>query len=107
LYRNSGGSCIWDALNDDFVRHEEELGQADSIIIIGFAGVFLINIIRLFVVFLTFEFVGPAMGNIMHLFVGYILFVVWVMVFWWMSFKYISPVAPTTVDQTPMIDGKR
>jgi exosortase/archaeosortase family protein len=75
--------------------------------IIGFAGVFLINIIRLFVVFLTFEFVGPAMGNIMHLFVGYILFVVWVMVFWWMSFKYISPVAPTTVDQTPMIDGKR
>jgi exosortase/archaeosortase family protein len=75
--------------------------------IVGFAGVFLINIIRLFAVFLTFEFMGPAMGNIMHLFVGYVLFVVWVMVFWWISFKYISPVAPTTVNQTPMIDGKR
>ncbi len=66
--------------------------------IIGFVGVFLINILRLFVVFLTFEFAGIALGTTMHLFVGYILFVAWVMAFWWMSFKYMSPsVGPNTM----------
>lgn len=72
--------------------------------VIGFVGVFLINIVRLFMVFLTFEFAGVALGNTMHLFVGYILFVVWVMAFWWMSFKYMSPsVGTNTVTQESLI----
>jgi exosortase/archaeosortase family protein len=58
---------------------------------IGFAGAFLINILRLFIVFLTFEFLGPSAGATVHVYLGYTLFIVWVLVFWSIAFRFLSP----------------
>lgn len=60
---------------------------------IGFLGAFLINIVRLFGVFLAFEYLGVDVGNSVHVYLGYTLFIVWVMVFWMLAFKYL-PAAP-------------
>lgn len=59
--------------------------------VIGFAGVFAINILRLLIVFLTFEYVGVSIGTTMHLMAGYLLFVVWVLAFWSFAFRYLTP----------------
>lgn len=61
---------------------------------IGFIGAFLINIVRLFGVFLTFEYLGVTLGAEVHVYLGYILFIVWVMLFWAMAFRYLLPPAP-------------
>lgn len=58
---------------------------------IGFAGAFMINILRLIVVFLTFEFLGIDAGSTMHVYFGYLIFVVWVMIFWTLAFRYLAP----------------
>jgi exosortase/archaeosortase family protein len=58
---------------------------------IGFLGVFLINFVRLFAVVLTFEFLGVEAGTTVHLFVGYILFIGWVIAFWSLAFRYLNP----------------
>lgn len=60
---------------------------------IGFLGAFLINIVRLFGVFLAFEYLGADIGNSVHVYLGYTLFIAWVMVFWMLAFKYL-PAAP-------------
>jgi len=58
---------------------------------IGFLGAFLINIVRLFGVFLTFEYLGVNLGNEVHVYLGYLLFIAWVMVFWMLAFRYLVP----------------
>lgn len=65
--------------------------------IVGFVGVFLLNIVRLFAVFLTFEYVGVAAGTTMHLFVGYALFIAWVFVFWGLAYRYLTPKSTPTI----------
>lgn len=65
---------------------------------IGFVGVFLINILRLIVVFLTFEFLGVDIGTTVHVYAGYVLFIAWVLVFWSLAFRYMTP--RTTTLQT-------
>ncbi len=59
--------------------------------VVGFAGAFVINILRLIVVFLTFEFFGVDAGTTMHVYFGYVIFIAWVMVFWAMAFRYLAP----------------
>lgn len=58
---------------------------------LGFLGAFLINIARLFVVFLTYEFLGVDAGNAMHVYFGYFIFFIWVIAFWSISFRYLIP----------------
>jgi exosortase len=58
---------------------------------VGFLGAFLINIVRLLVVFLTFEYLGVAAGATMHVYFGYIIFIVWVLAFWAIAFRYLGP----------------
>ena len=58
---------------------------------VGFVGAFLINIVRLFGVFLSFEFLGVDIGTTVHVYLGYSLFIVWVLVFWSLAFKYLTP----------------
>lgn len=55
----------------------------------GFAGAFMINIVRLAVIFLTFEYLGVEAGKVMHIYAGYTLFIAWVVVFWSLAFRYI------------------
>ena len=64
---------------------------------IGFLGAFLINILRLLVVFLTFEYFGLDAGTTMHVYFGYLLFVGWVLAFWALAFRYLVPSNVTTL----------
>jgi exosortase/archaeosortase family protein len=73
-----------------------KLSRLIPIFVIGFVGVFLINILRLLLVVLTFDFLGVSVGNTVHVYAGYTLFVVWILIFWSLAFKYISP-RPATV----------
>lgn len=69
---------------------------------IGFAGAFLINIVRLLVVFLSFEFLGVDAGITMHFYFGYIVFIVWVLAFWLLAFRFLTPVSiHPTISPTP------
>lgn len=62
---------------------------------IGFLGAFLINILRLVIVFLVFEFVGIGAGTDVHVYAGYLIFIAWVLVFWSIAFKYMgTPTGP-------------
>jgi exosortase/archaeosortase family protein len=61
------------------------------IFVIGFLGAFLINMLRLIMVFVTFEYLGIAAGTEVHVYAGYLLFIVWVLAFWSIAFKYMIP----------------
>lgn len=79
-----------------------KLSRLVPIFAIGFLGAFLINIVRLFSVFLTFEYLGVEAGTTVHVYLGYVLFIVWVLVFWQVAFKYLSPApANKTSDLLP------
>ena len=73
---------------------------------IGFIGAFLINIVRLIVVFLTFEFLGIGAGNNMHVYFGYLIFIAWVMVFWVLAFRYLGPMRGALPPQAAGIPSK-
>jgi hypothetical protein len=51
----------------------------------------LMNIVRLFAVFVTFEYLGVYAGDTVHVYLGYVLFILWVLAFWSLAFKYVSP----------------
>ncbi|MGD0395957.1 MAG: archaeosortase/exosortase family protein [Nitrososphaerales archaeon] len=68
-----------------------KISRLVPLLAIGFAGAFLVNIVRLLVVFLTFEFLGVDAGNTMHVYFGYLIFIAWVMVFWALAFRYLAP----------------
>jgi exosortase/archaeosortase family protein len=75
---------------------------------IGFAGAFLINIVRLLVIFLTFEYLGVDAGTYVHVYFGYSVFFAWVMTFWLLAQKYgVAPEGPTAA-HTPqtLVDRK-
>ena len=82
-----------------------KLSRLIPLLAIGFVGVFLINILRLLVVFLAFDFLGTSVGNTVHVYAGYTLFIVWVLIFWGLAFKYMSPRPATVV--TPVITPGR
>jgi exosortase len=83
------------------------LSRVIPIFAIGFLGAFLTNIVRLLVVFLTFEYLGVDAGTAMHVYFGYLVFIAWVLAFWAIAFRYLlprqSPVVPqTAVTVAPM-----
>jgi len=81
-----------------------KLSKLIPLFAIGFAGAFLINIVRLIVVFLTFEFLGVDAGTAMHVYFGYVIFIAWVMVFWTLAFRYLAPsrvVGPSPIPISP------
>jgi len=58
---------------------------------IGFARAFLINIVRLLLMFLTYEFASLDVAVTLHIYVGYIVFIAWVVAFWAIAFRYLVP----------------
>jgi len=79
-----------------------KLSRLIPLFAIGFIGAFLINILRLIVVFLTFEFFGVDAGNTVHVYAGYLIFIAWVMVFWSLAFKYLTPRPTASLSSTPI-----
>jgi len=67
-----------------------KLSRLIPIFALGFLGAFLINIVRLFMVFVTFEYFGVEAGTEMHVYLGYSLFVGWVLLFWSLAFRYLA-----------------
>lgn len=59
---------------------------------LGLAGAFLTNIVRLLVEFLTYEYAGVDAGGTLHVYFGYIVFIVWLVAFWGIAFRHFSPV---------------
>jgi len=68
-----------------------KISRLVPLLAIGFTGAFLVNIVRLLVVFLTFEYFGLDAGSAMHVYFGYLIFIAWVMVFWTLAFRYLAP----------------
>jgi len=62
-------------------------------ILVGAIGTFLVNILRLTVIFLSCYFFGQETALAVHTHLGYSLFILWVIIFWVVAFKYI--VVPT------------
>ena len=58
---------------------------------LGFIGAFLINIVRLLLMFLTYEFTSLDVADTLHIYVGYLVFITWVVVFWGIAFRYLVP----------------
>jgi exosortase/archaeosortase family protein len=63
---------------------------------LGFAGAFLINIVRLLLMFLTYEFASLYVAITLHIYVGYIVFIAWVVAFWAIAFRYLVPTGQVT-----------
>ncbi|MEM3627177.1 MAG: archaeosortase/exosortase family protein, partial [Candidatus Bathyarchaeia archaeon] len=57
---------------------------------IGLAGTFLINILRLLSIFLAAYFLEIDTAMAIHTYLGYSLFIVWVMAFWTIALKYMQ-----------------
>jgi len=68
-----------------------KMSRLVPLFVIGFVGAFLINIVRLFIVFVAFEYLGTSIGAEVHVYMGYLLFIAWVMVFWSIAFRYLMP----------------
>jgi exosortase/archaeosortase family protein len=58
---------------------------------IGLLGTLLVNILRLALIFLTVYFLGIEIGLLIHTYLGYSLFIIWVLSFWTIAFKYLTP----------------
>jgi len=58
---------------------------------IGFIGAFLTNIVRLLLMFLTYEFTSLDVAETLHIYVGYAVFIVWVVAFWALAFRFLVP----------------
>jgi exosortase len=85
-----------------------KISKLIPLLMVGFAGAFVINILRLVVVFLTFEFLGVDAGTTMHVYFGYVIFIAWVMVFWTLAFRYLAPrptagPSPTPISLRPQV----
>ena len=61
---------------------------------IGFIGAFLINIVRLLAMFLTYELTSVEVATTLHIYLGYLVFIAWVVAFWAIAFKYFTPIEP-------------
>ena len=68
-----------------------KMSRIVPLLVLGFVGAFLTNIVRLFGVFVSFEYLGIAIGTDVHVYLGYLLFIVWVMIFWSLAFRYLVP----------------
>jgi exosortase/archaeosortase family protein len=58
---------------------------------IGLLGTLLVNILRLAIIFFAVYFLGIEVGLLIHTYLGYGLFIIWVLSFWTVAFKYLAP----------------
>lgn len=65
--------------------------------LIGFLGTLFINILRLTIIFLAVYFLGIEVGLLIHTYLGYSLFIIWVLFFWSLAFKYLTPPSTNAV----------
>src|SRR2546422_5097011 len=76
---------------------KSRVSRTVPILALGFLGAFGINILRLFGVFVAFEYLGPDLGIATHVYLGYALFIAWVLVFWSFALRHLAPRGPLPV----------
>ncbi|MDA4123997.1 MAG: exosortase/archaeosortase family protein [Thaumarchaeota archaeon] len=79
-----------------------KMSRTIPIFAIGFAGAFLVNIVRLLAMFLTYEYLGVDAGAFVHIYIGYFVFIVWVVAFWAIAYRYLGPVTSPTAQPASM-----
>lgn len=82
-----------------------EKGKLALVLVVGFLGAFLINFVRLAMIFLSFEYLGTGVGASVHAYAGYLIFLGWVLIFWNFAFKYLAkgkPMGRTLVGPTTL-----
>lgn len=80
--------------------------QKTETVLLGAAGTFLVNLLRIIVVVGVSYWWGELPARIVHDFGGTILTVGWFGVFWWFSYKFILVMVPSSVAiRDGMIDG--
>jgi archaeosortase C (PEF-CTERM variant) len=74
---------------------------------VGFVGAFMINLVRLATIFLAAYYVGSSLALQIHTYLGYSLFLAWVLVFWFLAFKYLVPMPTSGVSTaTPVMPAR-
>lgn len=58
-------------------------------LIIGVLGTYIMNLIRLVVLFLVYIWVGRNLGIVFHDYFSNILTLLWLFFFWWFSYRYV------------------
>lgn len=64
------------------------LASKIAVLGMGFGGTFLINLLRLSAIFLSSYYLGVQTGLVIHTYLGYSLFLVWVFIFWELVSRY-------------------
>jgi exosortase/archaeosortase family protein len=57
---------------------------------VGLVGTLLVNILRLVMIFLSVYFLGIETGLLIHTYLGYGLFIAWVLIFWSIALKWLN-----------------
>ncbi len=58
-------------------------------VVIGFLGTFLVNILRISSVFVVGYFFGELPVLVYHNYIGTIMIIIWLLLFWWFSYAYV------------------
>jgi len=69
-------------------------------VFLGFVGTFLINLGRLAAIFLSSYFISVEVALLIHTYLGYTLFITWVIIFWSLAFRYILSKSDTPPIET-------
>jgi exosortase/archaeosortase family protein len=56
---------------------------------LGVVGTFFVNVSRLLAIFLAAYFFEIDTAMYIHIYLGYSLFIVWILVFWTMAFRFM------------------
>jgi exosortase/archaeosortase family protein len=75
------------------------------VLALGFIGTFLVNILRLGTIFLETYYLGVDTGLKMHTYLGYALFIVWVLIFWSAAFRFLIPKSDRRRNQESLHSG--
>lgn len=60
-----------------------------EVILIGFLGTFLMNLLRLSLIVLIWAYARPLYFYVYHDYLSAIATVIWLSIFWWFSYKYV------------------
>ena len=71
---------------------------------VGLVGTFMVNLARLAVIFLTIYFAGIETGLALHTYLGYGMFLGWVLLFWAIAMPYISKSSVRAITVVPALE---
>lgn len=74
---------------------KSSINRKGIVISAGLIGTFVVNLLRLIAIFLAMYFLGTELGTLVHAYLGYTLFIVWIFIFWSFAFRFLANVRPS------------